>query len=149
MWAKRKGGMIIRLVDIVLIILFGFILISEVNRQTDIELPSSRGENPEAKVEERYFHVNVYRNGDVWPNSDLLMVQLVLPSEAMPDVRAERYDQLVENLKRGNRHALPVAIHSERRSPVQYTVDVIDACKKLGYKKFIRCFDETQPGAAN
>jgi len=36
-----KGGVIIRLIDIVLLLLFGFLVISEINRKSPIKLPQS------------------------------------------------------------------------------------------------------------
>jgi biopolymer transport protein ExbD len=144
--AKRNVGMIIRLVDVVLIVLFGFLMISKVQQQVDIPLPHSKGTNIPAQLDRDVLDVFIRRDGRIqvgWLDSRYTVV-MPLRNENIELARA-RYEELRDLLAEANPDMVPVSIQAEYHAPTQYTVDVLDICKDLGMSKSITCF--ALPGA--
>ncbi len=138
---KRSGGMIIRLVDVVLIVLFGFLMITKIQEQVDIELPHSKGDNPVVTADREVFDVFIRRDGRIqcgWIDSKY-QVSIPLQNEDQRLAR-ERYDELKKLIDEINPGKLPVAIQAEFNAPTQFTVDLIDICKELSMQKSITCF---------
>jgi biopolymer transport protein ExbD len=140
---RRRGsnGMIIRLVDVVLIVLFGFLMIAKIQQQVDIPLPQSKGENPLARTDQDVFDVFIRADGRVqcgWLDSKY-QVQMPLDSRDARLARA-RYEELKALIARSNTAKVPVAIQAEYDSPTQFTVDLLDICRDLGLAKSLTCF---------
>ena len=139
---RRNGnGMIIRLVDVVLIVLFGFLMISKIQQQVDIPLPQSKGDNPIATADEDVFDVFIRADGRVqcgWIDSKYT-VQMPLDNHDRRAARA-RYEELKALIAKANANKVPVAIQAEFDSPTQFTVDLLDICKDLGMQKSLTCF---------
>jgi len=139
----RRGnyGMIIRLVDVVLIVLFGFLMISKIQHQVDIPLPHSKGDNEIAQVSDEVLDVFIRTDGRIqvgWIDS---RYQIIMPLKNDDELLArQRYTQLKELLAEANPAKVPIAIQAEFDAPTQYTVDLLDACKELGLPKSITCF---------
>ena len=133
--------MIIRLVDVVLIVLFGFLMISKIQHQVDIPLPQSKGNNERARVSDEVLDVFIRTDGRIqvgWIDS---RYQIVMPLKNDDEQLArQRYTQLKELLAEANPAKVPIAIQAEFDAPTQYTVDMLDACKELGLQKSITCF---------
>ena len=152
MRARRNYGMIIRLVDVVLIVLFGFLMISKIQQQVDIPLPHSKGDNPVVQADKQVLDVFIRQDGRIqcgWLDSKY---QVTMPlSNADAGVARARYDELKDLIAEANPHGLPVAIQAEYDSPTQFTVDLLDICKDLGLQKSLTCFklaeDEMAPNS--
>jgi len=145
---KRNNGMIIRLVDVVLIVLFGFLMISKIQQQVDIPLPHSKGENIAAQTDKDVFDVFIRRDGRIqcgWLDSKY-QVQMPLDNSDKAFARA-KYNELKALVADANPNKIPVAIQAEFDSPTQFTVDMLDICKDLGMQKSLTCFELAQPGA--
>ncbi len=145
---KRSNGMIIRLVDVVLIVLFGFLMISKIQQQVDIPLPHSKGENIAAQTDRDVFDVFIRRDGRIqcgWIDSKY-QVQMPLDNSDKSFARA-KYNELKALVDEANPGKIPVAIQAEFDSPTQFTVDMLDICKDLGMQKSLTCFELAQPDA--
>ena len=125
-----KGGLLIRLIDIALIILFGFISISDINVKAQIKLPKPVKESVE-KSQNLFLVVRVLSSGQfelddtetttIYPSLDELESGLkdVAMRLVQPDVQ------------------LHVLVKPEEDSIVQHTVSVLDLCTKLELPKNI------------
>jgi len=141
MQKRNSNGMIIRLVDVVLIVLFGFLMISKIQQQVDIPLPHSKGDNPIVQMEKDVFDVFIRADGRVqcgWIDSEY---QVVMPLDNRDRKHARaQYEQLKTLIARTNTTKVPVSIQAEYNSPTQFTVDLLDICKDLGLQKSLTCF---------
>lgn len=139
---KRSNGMIIRLVDVVLIVLFGFLMISKIQQQVDIPLPHSKGENMAAQTDREVFDVFIRRDGRIqcgWIDSNY-QVQMPLDNSDKDFARL-KYNELKALIAEANPRKAPVAIQAEFDSPTQFTVDLLDICKDLNMQKSLTCFE--------
>lgn len=149
---RVNNGMIIRLVDVVLIVLFGFLMISKIQKQVDIPLPHSKGENLATQMDKDVFDVFIRQDGRIqcgWIDSKY---QVIMPLNQVDQTLARsRYDELKTMIHDANPAKIPVAIQAEFDSPTQFTVDLLDICKDLGMQKSITCIkmtdDETPPNS--
>jgi biopolymer transport protein ExbD len=141
MRTRRNMGMIIRLVDVVLIVLFGFLMISKIQQQVEIPLPHSKGLNLPAQLDADVLEVYVRRDGRIqlgWIDS---RYEIVMPlKNENPELARARFRELKALLVDANPERVPVAIKAEFNAPTQYTVDLLDACGDLDMPKSLSCF---------
>jgi biopolymer transport protein ExbD len=128
-----QTGLLIRLIDVGLIILMGFIMISDITVKAQIKLPSS---DPQAEEErpQTIILVNIDRRGTF--------------SVTIPD-RKERISGLADTraleealLSLRERFAkegqdIVVLVEPDEDSIIQRTVDVLDICQRHGILKNI------------
>jgi len=122
-----KGGIIIRLIDVAMIILFGFIAISDIKVRAQIKLPSNEEEkHPEEKQDEPtvIFVKIVPGQGFVLEADDDPSATLFDASSLEQEVvaRMERY-------REAGRDAV-VLIEPDQDSMIQQTVEVLDICER-------------------
>lgn len=119
-----KSGFVVRFVDVVLILLFGFISISSV-RATEVELATStETPAPPPELEEIVF-VGIRQDGTYLLDDERLevrgarelLVALAGQAEALGDV------------------PLKVRIRASREAPMRYLVDAARVCDELGLPK--------------
>ncbi len=125
-----QGGIIIRLIDIALIILFGFIAISDVNVKAQIKLPTPIKQK--AKESRNLFLIVEVKNEGVF--------ELVEDKERYRLETLEELElKLVElrNKYSDEKFSLYVLIKPEEESIVQLTVSVMDLCTRLELPKNI------------
>lgn len=123
-----QGGLIIRLIDIALIILFGFISISDIKVKAQIKLPTPMQEQT-AKNEQLYVIVRI--NAD-----NLFQIANTAESlhiETLPALE-ESLLSLRDDLLQKNQ-SLYVLIEPHEESAVQTTVYVMDICTRLNIAK--------------
>lgn len=119
-----KSGFVVRFVDVVLILLFGFISISSV-RATEIELPeSSETPAPTPEVEEIVF-VGIRPDGTYLVDEE--RQQLRGPRELLVFVNSE--------LDRLGERPVKVRIRASHDTPMRYLVDAARVCDELGVPK--------------
>ncbi len=138
--------MVVRLVDVVLIVLFGFLMITKIQQQVDIPLPHSKGENIAAQTNKDVFDVFIRQDGWIqcgWIDSKY-QVQLPLDNSDKSFARA-KFNELKALVAEANPQKIPVAIQAEYDSPTQFTVDLLDICKDLGMQKSLVCFQLAKP----
>lgn len=125
----NNGGTIIRLVDVAMIILFGFIIISRL-KMTEIELPSTV-KPPQTKAEKHIIKVKIFRDQKNNIDRFILFEQ---KGEEIGDYLStdDLTPSLLEIYKndRKKKIQLIVLIEPDRDSIIQHTVDLLDLCKK-------------------
>lgn len=125
-----RNGLIIRLIDIALIILFGFIAISDIKVNAQIKLPSPvRDETSESQ--NLFLRVKIYSQ----EKFEIIENQIIHKIDSL-QVLEEKLFALYETYKKQNT-ALHVLIEPQSGSIIQSTIDVLDICSKLNITKNI------------
>ncbi len=124
----NKGGFIIRLIDITLIILFGFISISDIKVQGLIKLPQLvEGDDSQQQVIPLVIKIGRDHHFEYIENRKARPADSIVELETFFQESIARYRQ-----ERGN---ILVFIKPDVDSSVQITVDVIDLCRKYNLTK--------------
>ena len=140
-------GFLIRFIDIGLIVLFGFLMISDIESSSRVELADA-SEAPEEEVEpeeeeRRFVLVEILPSG-AYSVSDPAEPE-VAPVE---HVDAEALTEELRRRRAAHRELgvqTVVLIQPDPASLVQRTVDVMDACDRLGVAKSLRMDIEIAP----
>lgn len=127
------GGLIVRLIDVVLIILFGFIAISDIQVKRQIKLPGATDKQEEEnKQENPQLWVSITKNG-------LYSLKLdetpVIDNDSLRVLEKKLVAQM-NSLLAWNK-APVVIIDPEPEAKIQETVRVIDLCEKHRFPKSI------------
>lgn len=151
-------GFLIRFIDIGLIVLFGFLMISDIEASSRVELAESAGDEEEmvTALEERRAILVV----EIGPDGAFTLTDQEAGEEAIPIriagvARAEALDALsrwlmATSAAHGTRGLESVVvIRPHPASWVQSTVDVMDACDRLSLTKSLGMDIEIEsvPGA--
>lgn len=123
----KKGGMLIRLIDVVLILLFGFISISEISEKTLIELPASTEIPPSLPDKEEIVIVGVAMNGIYLLENET--VHISAPQDLLSYLQAEKATALASGTN------LRVRVRPHRDTPIKYTMRVAAICDQLNIAK--------------
>ena len=120
----RRSGFIVRFVDVVLILLFGFISISSV-RVTEVDLPSSTETPAGAPEREEVYYVAIREDGTF------------LVEEETVELRGGRalLDHLTALVERTGDTPLKVRIRASGRAPVFFLMEASRICDQLGVPK--------------
>jgi len=131
-------GFLIRFIDIGLIVLFGFLMISDIDSSSRVELADTRAEpeaSPEEEREQAFVLVEIAADG---------MYLVSDPRVEGDGVTAEDSEALAQELlrRRGAHRDLDVEtvvlIQPDPSSLVQSTVDAMDVCDRLSLAKSLR-----------
>ena len=127
--------MIIRLIDVVLIVLFGFIVISDIVVKGSLRLPSKQSLENKAVVAERkipvYIEIDENRGFTVFRKDRKKIMKNNIPS-------LEGYVISVRDAVRQKENKeIAVIIRPHEMSPLQATIDVLDLCDRHGIAKNI------------
>lgn len=116
-----KGGIIIRLIDITLLLLFGFLVSSEINKKSFVKLPQSNIklkreiDDAELLIVGIKQDTTVYLEGENRPIANLEdLYNLIL-------TRNQSYKQLKRNFR--------VRIRSHWNLPIKYTMRIANFCR--------------------
>ncbi len=116
-----KTGVIMRLIDIALNLIFGFLIISEIDKNSQIRLPHSNVETKRLQYQEELLVIGI-KNKSVYlieaENIELNSISAVLN-------KIERRKQSLEKLER----QLRVRIRSEWNLPIKYTMRIANYCR--------------------
>lgn len=123
-----KGGLIIRLIDVVLILLLGFIGISDFTIKTQIKLPQGTNEH-NTLIRKRYvIYIRIDNKGrfevDDGENKIANITELYHVEQEVKRLQQKRSD-------------LVVVIEPHLDTIIQITVDLIDICEKYHIPKTI------------
>lgn len=129
-----KGGILIRLIDVAMIILFGFIAISDIKVRAQIKLPSDKqDETVEEKKKEPaliFVKIDPENRMNVEQDETLLFT-------AGKISQLETYlTGLVDSFKTQHRDMV-VLVEPDENSVIQQTIDVLDVCERHGIPKNI------------
>ena len=142
-----RRGFLIRFIDIGLIVLFGFLMISDIEASSRVELAGAPAEVEEAAEEEeddRAYIVVEITESSYFRVSDLAAVDR--PPVSIGDV--DGLTQALEALSRVHDEQeleTVVLIQPHPESVVQATVDAMDACDRLELAKSLRMDIEIEP----
>lgn len=125
-----RSGLIIRLIDIALIILFGFIAISDIKVNAQIKLPATKL-NRSTASRSHFILIKVRPEG----NCLIVDGEAQQIAEELPEVEAYLLARRENDRRQGL--ALHVLIQPEEDSIVQRVVDLLDLCAKLKIPKNI------------
>ncbi len=120
---KISGGLIVRLVDVVLILLFGFISISEVDKRTKIKLAESFAVPLTAPSRERVVYIGVLPDGRYLVEDE---TRTISDLRTMQNYIISKRDQL-------NRQKIKMRIRLRvnYNAPVQPAFKVVKICQLL------------------
>jgi biopolymer transport protein ExbD len=124
----QKRGTMLRLIDVVFILLFGFLSISEINRRGIFQLPRKSEVETEAPVPTSIV-VEISKDGDFICGNEKLVLDEKDPAARKELLRGYIQD---EYNQRADKEGVFVEIRSDREAAIQYAVDVKDVCDNLG-----------------
>lgn len=119
-----KSGFVVRFVDVVLILLFGFISISSV-RATEIELPESTETPAPPPESDEVLFVGIRPDGTYLVDEERTEIRGARALLAFVDGELERL---------GDR-PVKVRIRASRDTPMRFLVDAARVCDQLGVPK--------------
>ena len=147
-----KGGLIVRLIDVVLLLLLGFLLISDIVHKEQIKLPGPTGtrRNLTEKSQILPIDIHVVEGDTILPDVDpeteyslkklgqLYCYYLVYQEEKIYYIR--KIDKLEEHLliAQATYDSVAVIINPHPNSIIQGTINLIDICRRHGLKRKFR-----------
>jgi len=123
-----KGGLIIRLIDVVLILLLGFISISDLTVKTQVKLPQGVNESNTTIQKSQAVFIKIDKDG-LFEIDDGIN-----KTPGISDINL--IEQRLIDLKKSF-HNLVVIIEPDPDSIIQIAVDLIDICEKNNILKSI------------
>jgi biopolymer transport protein ExbD len=120
----RRSGFIVRFVDVVLILLFGFISISSI-RETSITLPQSTETPPPAPELEEIVFVGIRGDGTYLVDDERIQVR---GGQAL-------YSVLTSQLALLGDAPVKVRIRASYDTPMRFLVEAAQVCDALGVPK--------------
>ena len=147
----NKSGIVIRLIDIVFILLLGFLQISDIIHKDEIKLPPKSATNtePKERPEILTLEITIIDSDTTMKQIDrqneksyITLAQLscyYLVDENGRFKRIRMLKKLEEDLKSRNARpeidSLVVIIIPDSNSIVQGTINLIDICRRNGFKR--------------
>ena len=122
-----KGGNILRLIDIVLILLFGFVSISEISNRSRIQLPKSTETPATPPDHEKILIVGVSPQGTYLVGNESSMLNTAQELHAY--LLIEKQKALQKNAK------LRVRVRPSWNTPIQHAMAVAAICDQLSLQK--------------
>jgi biopolymer transport protein ExbD len=154
---KKGAGVIVRLIDVVLNLLFGFLMITDIIHKTEIKLPSIAGRA--AVVSEKKvlpIEIKIVPGDTViaaidpkTENSLRVLSQLYgyyFIQEDVNTYRIRMLDRLDEYLvtTKTSYDSITVIINPDPGSIIQGTINLVDACRKYGIEKKFRFIEREE-----
>ncbi|MEX0773934.1 MAG: biopolymer transporter ExbD [Balneolales bacterium] len=129
----KKNSFLIRFIDIGLIMLFGFVIISDITVRSQIELPghneSSTGESQNILLFLEIKEANQFEITEV--ETQLMYDEINGLSELEELLLSIRQEKQAEDLD------VTAVIHPQEEVTMQQLVDVLDICDRIGIPKNI------------
>ncbi|MBN2008772.1 biopolymer transporter ExbD [candidate division KSB1 bacterium] len=125
-----KSTMMFRLIDIVFILLFGFISISEIGLQHPIEPPKSTEQRSQTEKFDHILFLGITRSGTYIVETP--------SNEVYKYSNISQINELLESIRRefGNESdKIQVQICSNWDAPIKYALDVADLCDSYQLRK--------------
>lgn len=128
-----KGGIIIRLIDVAMIILFGFIAISDIKVRAQIKLPAQDAEQDlqEQKKPELILVKIDLLNGYVVENGE----QVIAVTTDLDQLENRLLELSRQHKAAGSE--MVVLVEPDEDSMIQHTVNVLDICERHNIAKNI------------
>lgn len=129
----KRSSFLIRFIDVGLIMLFGFIMISDINLRSQIPLPSS-GDGSESEIIQTLIIISIYRDGSYEITEAETEIRYGLLQSIMD---LEKTLREVQKEKRSGGVEVVALISPDEKATMQNLVDVLDVCDKLRIAKNI------------
>jgi biopolymer transport protein ExbD len=132
-----KSSMIIRLIDIALTVLFGFIAVSDVDQKTQVKLPRDvTGVPQQTTLKTVTIHVldgprYTIMDGFQEVASDTVLERIEEKLVQIHQIFADRKEEVI------------FLIQPDPNSPIQLTVNVLDVCER---NHFVKNINYVEPG---
>jgi len=147
-----KGGLIVRLIDVVMLLLLGFLLISDIVHKEQIKLPGPTGTRKKLSQKSEILPIDVHvMRGDttlpdIDPKTEYSLIKLgqlytyYLVYEEDKVFRFRKLDKLEEHLllTRASYDSISVIINPHPNSIIQGTINLIDICRRYNFKRKFR-----------
>jgi len=117
----KGSNLIIRLIDIVLILLFGFLVISEIDKKSPVRLPQSDAKVKKINYEEELLVIGIIDNSTYIIEAEDITFNNI---SAVLNKIAKRRQSLVKLNRK-----LRVRVRSEWNLPVKYTMRIANYCR--------------------
>jgi biopolymer transport protein ExbD len=129
----NKGGLLIRLIDVAMIILFGFIAISDIKVRAQIKLPSEKTEQEEQQdyQEPALLFVRIGLDNQVELTDEAAFSETVLINRLESRLLEKRREFSARDID------MVVLIEPHEDSIMQHTIDVLDICQRHDIAKNI------------
>ncbi|WP_340106292.1 ExbD/TolR family protein [Rhodohalobacter sp. 8-1] len=122
----KQGSYLLRFVDVVLILLFGFIVISDIDEDSQIILPSSsETEQSEAELFD-VIYIGITPEGTYFDERDNLSFSSAFDLQTYIQQHQNRYGDLAK-----------VRIRANYDTQARYTIEAARICDEVGVKKSI------------
>jgi biopolymer transport protein ExbD len=130
----RKNTFLIRFIDIGLIILFGFIVISDITVRSQIELPGSDPGEPDQNRELTLFVINMDPNNR-YRLTDLNEEVLYGTYTGLASL-GNRIESLEQEIRRSGKSPVAlIELDESQTVTMQRLISVLDLCDQLGIPK--------------
>lgn len=117
-----KGGIIIRLIDIVLLLLFGFLIVSEVNRKSPVKLAQSDVKVKREIDEDELLIIGIKADRSYYLEGENRTVSNLADLKNLILVRNQSFAALNRKFR--------VRIRSEWNLPIKYTMQIANFCRE-------------------
>ena len=119
----------LRFVDVVLILLFGFIAISEVSQQSQITLPQSVETPPSYPDKEQVIFIGITPNGRYLVDNETRVITDIADLRAYILDQKQHYERMQARIR--------IRYRANYNTPVRYTIQAASLCDQLGVVKGI------------
>lgn len=127
---KKPKSILIRLIDVVLILLFGFISISQIEEASRVELPISSETKLSTPDTENLISVAIYQ----FPSGEW---GYLVDNETKQIRSLDGLHLYLRTKKNYFKREARVKIYSEGKAPMKYVMQVADLCQQIDLKKSI------------
>lgn len=119
---RAASGLIIRLIDVVLILLFGFIAISEISKKSRIDLPESEAVPATAPDREVVVYIGILPDGRYLVEDETAVIDD--PASLMNYVLQKQSELNNRNTR------MRVRVRANHDSEVRYAFTVVNICQE-------------------
>jgi len=130
----NRSGFLIRFIDIGLILLLGFLWISDISTFAQIEMPDDEEEQSTEQTDTFFLKVQVLKAGE------FTLVEMGSQDVLCSDVSRSQLEKCLRTARdriQSEEERPVVLIEPIKASAVQHTVDVMDICDRIGIPKSI------------
>ena len=141
----QRRGLIIRFIDIGLLILFGFLMISDLDHSSQIRIPGklSWDELMTDGEQVQYLGISIKENDDY--DITALAEKQILHGDLKSPEELQFFLKTLKDRYESEGKSLSVLIEPAPDSRMQRLIEVLDVCERLGIQRSIN-LDSTQSG---
>lgn len=119
-----RGGTIIRLIDVVLIILLGFLGITDFEVKSQIKLPSAV-DSGQKEIKQQFIFLVIKNDNQFEITDELNLIKVIDDIDALEKLLVQLNNYYLQNYKQ-----MILVIEPGLDTMIQTTVDVMDMCEK-------------------